>query len=252
MENTEKILKKVRISQRSAAKIIDIRRWINDAKHRVVHISADFSFAQSDKPYFSVMYWYGDLTAELRESMIDLLLESEEETGLDEFDVESHIYTEEQQKKLAELRSARERKDVLGTRAGQAELAEFNAALNEYKREYSLGFAVGDKVHYNGYHGTITFRHQDDPGKEALWSVRVGDTEYRYVSGALLTKRRVEDLSHIEKDAELDKLSTEKLLKMYKRKRDMNRGRGDKRIKRILNEREHIQTGPTKTVILPH
>lgn len=249
MENTEKILKKVRISQRSAAKIIDIRPWINDAKHRVVHISADFSWAQSDKPYFSVMYWYGDLTAELRESMIDLLLESEEETGLDEFDVESHIYTEEQQKKLAELRSANERKDVLETRAGQA---EHLAALNEYKREYSLGFAVGDKVYYHGQHGTITFRHQDDQGKEAMWSVRAGDTEYRYVSGALLTKRKIEDLSHIEKDPELDKLSTEKLLKMYKRKRDMNGGRGDKRIKRILNEREHIQTGPTKTVILPH
>jgi len=40
--------------------------------------------------------------------------------------------------------------------------------------------------------------------------------EYRYVSGILLTENKKVDLSGIEIDKELNKLSTIKLLKMYK------------------------------------
>lgn len=53
-------------------------------------------------------------------------------------------------------------------------------------------------------------------------------------------------LSHIKVDKELDKLSTDKLLKMYRRRMKLNKGVVDVTIQRILQDREHIQKGETK------
>ena len=57
--------------------------------------------------------------------------------------------------------------------------------------------------------------------------------------------KRIPEKINIPIDKELDKLSTEKLLAMYKAMRKRNRGRGDMKIKAILNQREHIQKGET-------
>ena len=106
-------------------------------------------------------------------------------------------------------------------------------------------FEVGDRVHYNHYKGVITFKHTEkDSSKEQRWTVKVNDTEYRYVYGTSIRKRKVEDLSHIPIDKELDKLSTEKLLKIFRKTRV--RGVGNVKIKRILYDREHFQKGETK------
>ena len=68
----------------------------------------------------------------------------------------------------------------------------------------------------------------------------------------LLRKRMIEDLSKIPIEKNLNKLSTERLLKMYKTGMKRNRGMGSERIKRILNDREHIKNGESKTIIHPH
>ncbi len=77
-------------------------------------------------------------------------------------------------------------------------------------------------------------------------SVRVKETEFRRVYGHELLGRAQRDLSHIKVDKELDKLSTEKLLKMYRRRMKLNKGVGDVTIQRILQDREHIQKGEKK------
>lgn len=109
--------------------------------------------------------------------------------------------------------------------------------------EYSENFKIGQKVFYNGQKGIISFKHEHKDGVCQRWSVKVKETEYRRVYGTELLARVQTDLSHIKVDKDLDKLSTEKLLKMYRRKMKVNRGRGDIRIKRILQDREHIQKG---------
>ena len=65
-----------------------------------------------------------------------------------------------------------------------------------------------------------------------------------------MTNRKQDDLSYVPVDPELNKLSTVKLLKMYKRTQKRNKGKGDKTIKRILNEREHIGSKEKKVVIV--
>jgi hypothetical protein len=57
----------------------------------------------------------------------------------------------------------------------------------------------------------------------------------------ILSYKAFEDLSHIEIDKELNKIPTDKLLKMYRKGMKVNCGRGDIKIKRILNDREHIE-----------
>jgi hypothetical protein len=55
-----------------------------------------------------------------------------------------------------------------------------------------------------------------------------------------LSPRNIEDLSYIPIDKKLDKLDTERLLKMYKRYLKVNKGLSNKKIKRILIERENL------------
>jgi hypothetical protein len=63
----------------------------------------------------------------------------------------------------------------------------------------------------------ITFKHENSNNKEQMWSIKTDNIEYRYIKGSKLLKRAFEDLSHIEVDKELNKISTDKLLKCIER-----------------------------------
>lgn len=237
--NLEAILEKVKSQDRYAKKILSIEK--NEDKNRISYIAFDINYMH--EPEFMVKNIDIDLKVEIRDFKIDELLKSLSSVGTyDDFNVEEIIYTDDQLEKLRELRDEKEKSSNYWTNLNE---------LNKFKKEYSDNFKVGEPVYYKNSYGIITFKHKTkDNKKNSLWSVKVNDTEFRYVDGARLSKRTIEDLSNIPIDKELNKLSTEKLLKMYKKSRF--RGFGDIRIKRILNEREHIQKGETKIVNLYH
>ena len=211
------------------------------------------------EPSFLVDYTYLDyldVKAEIRNSLIEDLLNSKGEDLEETFDVESLIYSDEQQKRLEELRSG---KTTTWRNIMVPPGINFKEEIHKAKAEWAESFAVGEPVYYKGYHATITFKHQQNKENGIqLWSVRVGDDEHRYVCGTKLSKRKVkkaEPLTEREKrpeDKRLEKLSTERLLKMYKAGMKRNRGMGNPAIKRILDEREHVKKGEGKTIITPH
>lgn len=178
-----------------------------------------------------------DLRVEMRDQKIDDILDFD--MTLDDFDIENVIYTPEQREKLESLRREKSKR------------IERREAVNISKKEYSDTFHIGQRVWYKNSPGIITFKHHDKTECQITkWSVKVKDTEYRYVEGTSLLKRDKVDLSYIKIDPELNKLPTEKLLKMFRKKRNRNRGVGNIAIKRILEEREHIQSGETKIVVV--
>jgi hypothetical protein len=224
---TDAIIEKVKSKSNGFHSILDIRP------------TDDIDLYNID--YLEVIYWkdnppefrYSTLTnvnlkSEVRDMKIEYLLNSEPEP---EFDVESLIYTPSQLERLRDLR------------VKAAPRVHGWAAVKKLKMEYSENFSLGQKVLYQGQKGVISFKHEHKDGVSQRWSVKVKDTEFRRVYGHDLLGRVQSDLSHIKIDKELDKLSTEKLLKMYRRKMKVNKGRGDIRIKRILQDREHIQKG---------
>lgn len=153
------------------------------------------------------------------------------------YDVESIIYTKEELDRINQLRSKSKKSDVY-------------KILNELKEKYSNSFKVGDSVFYKNQYGIITFKHLNKSDDIiSKWSVKVKDKEYRYVSGLNLLQRKKEDLSNIPLNNDLNKLSTYKLLSIFKNKRKRNKGVGDKEIKKILNNREHIQKSETKIIV---
>lgn len=196
--------------------------------------------------YVAIIYWQNmapefryntitlNLKAELRNIKIQKLIQAH--SNRTEFDVESLIYTSEQLQKLKELRSD----NVERNSSGWSE-------VRKVKGEYSSNFEIGQKVYYNNQKGLITFKHEEK-GEFQRWSVKVNDVEYRRVYGFELLPRKSEDLSMIPIDKELNKLSTLKLLKIYRKRMKYNRGIGDVRIRRILQDREHVQKGETKVV----
>ena len=208
------------------------------------------------EPSFLVDYTYLDIKAEIRNSLIEDLLDNKGEELEETFDIESIIYSDEQQKRLEELRSG---KTTTWRNTIVPPEINFKEEIRQTKMEWAESFTIGEPVYYKGYHGTITFKHQrnEDKGYQ-LWSVRVGDDEHRYVCGTKLSKRKVkkaEPLTEREKrpdDKRLEKLSTERLLKMYKAGMRRNRGIGNPAIKRILDQREHVKKGEGKTIIVPH
>jgi len=215
-------------------KIVSIKN-IDSINYRVEYI--DIGRYRYQPPQFTVRSQNLNLRVQIRDSKIEELLNSIGEENSD-FDVEDIIYSEEEREKLHQLRN------------NAAKTSDAWTILRKVRKEYSESFQLGDNIHYNGGVGFITFKHADkDENDITRWSVKIGDTEFRYVNGTQLLKRKVKDLSHIEIDPELNKLSTEKLLKIYKRRRDKNQGVGNVKIKRILQEREHIQKGPNKIVI---
>ena len=205
--------------------------------YRVSYIEVDFF--KTNAPIFSYSTKDMNLKSEIRDMMIDKILNSKRPET--DFDVESIIYTEEQREKLYRLRNE-----------ANDRMYGFDE-LERVKKEYSDSFSIGQKVYYNNGLGIITFKHENKNNKEQYWSVKVENTEYRYIPGTRLLNRVSEDLSYIEVDKELDKLSTVKLLKRYKRQMRLNKGKGDLKIKRILQDREHIEKkGEVKIVNLYH
>lgn len=225
--------------------------------HEGTHIAHYIKISTyNHEPSFLVDYTYLDIKADIRNSLIEDLLDSKGEDLEESFDVESIIYSDEQQKRLEELRSGKTKtwRNIMVPPG-----INFKEEIQKAKTEWSESFAVGDQVYYNGYHATITFKHQRNAEKGfQLWSVRVGDDEHRYVSGTKLSKRKVEKAKPLAQkdkrpeDKRLEKLSTERLLKMYKAGMKRNRGMGNPAIKRILDEREHVKKGEGKTIITPH
>ena len=205
----------------SLYKLISIEKSLITDKHIIRYV--DLSYRDDKSPSFSLKYQDLDLKVEMRDHLITKLLK--EDSVENDLSFNDDLYTPEQREKLKSLRnkSISHRSKVLMA-----------------KIEWSNQFKVGDRVYYKGYHGIITFKHQMKSVKPQEWSVVCGDTEYRYITGALLRPRNVEDLSYIPIDKELDKLDTERLLKMYKRSLKVNKGLGSKKIKRILIERENL------------
>lgn len=199
---------------------------------------------------------YLDLKIFKRDMILSSILESKLKTG---FNVEEYIYNDEQRLKIEKLRN--DNKDLSSKKCSY----NFKRKL---EKDYSDTFYVGQKVWFkrnkrsftepDSLAGVITFKHQDKTEKEwdskslknldveaiSQYSVKVNNVEYRYIYGTNLVNRIPEKIK-IPIDKELDKLSTEKLLKIFKYKRNKNRGQGDLKIKAILNQREHIQKGET-------
>lgn len=216
--------------------IADIKK-IDNQDYKIVFIHTEYS--KDYKPRFTIQTKILNLQVQMRDAKIEHILNSIQSDPIPEFDVENIIYSDEQKEILNKLRN------------NSPTTLNIWAQLNKAKKEYSDSFQIGDKVKYNGGVGFITFKHTSKNESDITkWSVKIGDTEFRYIEGIELIKRKIQDLSFIPIDPELDKLSTEKLLKMYKRNRDKNKGVGDLTIKRILQEREHIQKGPNKIKIV--
>jgi hypothetical protein len=206
----------------SLYKLVSIEKSLITDKHIISYV--DLSYRYDKSPIFSFKYQDLNLKVEMRDYLISELLNSKEDNN--DLSVNEDLYTPEQRERIKLLRNKKSshRSNVLMA-----------------KIEWSKQFNVGDRVYYKGEHGVISFKHHmksDNNPQE--FSVICGDTEYRYITGALLRPRNVEDLSSIPIDKELDKLDTERLLKMYKRSLKVNKGLGNKRIKRILNERENL------------
>lgn len=192
---------------------------------------------KNDAPKFNLKTHKINLKIEIRDSKIEELLNSIK-IEVSDFDVEDIIYTEEQRDRLNRLRN---KKPIIHR-------WDF---LKKVRKEYSESFNIGDKVWYENKAGFITFKHADKSEDQITrWSVKVNDTEFRYVSGTELLTRVVRDLSYIKIDTELDKLSTETLLKKYRSGMKRSKGSGNLAIKRILQEREHVQCGDNKIVIV--
>ena len=235
MEYGENIMNRIKSALYGFHKLLSIEKF-DELNHKVYYVKIDY---YNNVPRFTIEHAFFDFKVELREARINSILKEKGSIDIDTFDVESIIYTEEQLKRLSDIRN-------------EKICPNFHEEFKSVKIDYSMSFKVGEPVYYNGYHGIITFKHQYTKETIQLWSVKIGETEHRYVKGSVLRKRMIEDLSKIPIDENLNKLTTERLLKMYKAGMKRNRGMGSERIKRILNEREHIKKGESKTIIHPH
>lgn len=233
MKISPEIIKHIKSNIPELHKVLDIVP--NKNKMYTVHYISISQWGNNAPKFYSSLKEM-NLRIQMRDSLIEELLSCIGEYK-PEFDIEDVIYTEEQRSKLESLRNPVTKVDTW-------------KELKKVKKEWSESFKLGQKVYYNNNHGLITFLHtQKEDDDFSRYTIKCNDIEYRYVEGTALLPRHQEDLSYITVDKELDKLSTEKLLKMYKRGRDRNAGRGSKVIKRILQDREHIQKGETKVVI---
>lgn len=195
-----------------------------DSEYRIKYI--EVIQKNTEPPRFNDSSIVRNLFVELRDMKILQLFDSKLESG---FDVEDIIYTEEQKLKLKRLRSNFTKNS-------------YYSFVEKLRNEYSKSFEVGQPVYYKNYPAIITFKHnENDESSLQRWSVLCNGVEYRRIYGTQLLARKVQDLSHIKIDEKLNKLSTEKLLKMYRRKMKINKGRSDLKIKRILNDRENIK-----------
>lgn len=213
-------------------KLIHIRPN-EDGRHTVKYVS--FSFGNNRVPMFVISHCTLNLTQFFRDINISQILESKTEKS--KLQLDESFLTEKQIERLNKLRD------------NTPSVSEYNI-LRACEVEWANQFNVGDRVNFNGAYGIISYKHQmkstDFPQE---WTVKSNGVEYRYVSGAFLTPNKKEDLSKIEIDKELDKLSTIKLLKMYKKSLERGRGVGNKKIKRILNDREDLTNNKITKIV---
>lgn len=205
----------------------------NNGNHTIRYVS--LSYGSDRTPRFNSASCTLNLTQAFRDKAISEILTVKEEK--EQFQLDESFLTQEQIEKLDKLRN------IQNVSRWSYEV------LNECKVDWANQFKVGDRVNFNGSFGIITFKHEMKSKNPQEWTVRSNGVEYRYVSGALLTVNKKQDLSMIEVDKELDKLSTIKLLKMYKSSLKRGRGLGNRKIKRILYDREDLTNkNPSKIV----
>ncbi len=231
----ETIYDKLKYKINDCHKIINIHK--SDSCYMVDYISID-QCSSTSAPKFNTntkRFTLESLKGELRDIKIEELLDISEEQC--EFDVEEYIYTEEQREKLYSLRNKNKKLGLY-------------ESLKSIRKEYSETFQINQRVWYNNNPGIISFRHVDkDENDITRWSVKVKDTEFRYINGTELLDRKIRDLSYVPIDPELNRLSTIKLLKLLRRSRDRNKGIGRSDVKRILQDREHIRRDNDKIII---
>jgi hypothetical protein len=206
----------------------------SNGTHTVKYIG--LSYGMDRTPLFGSLSHTLNLTQILRDMAISEILTVRKEKS--QLQLDESFLTEEQIEKLDKLRGV------------QKSFFRNLEILNQCKIEWSNQFKVGDRVNFKGHYGIITYKHQmKSKNTPQEWTVRSNGFEYRYVSGTLLSLNKKEDLSKIEVDKELNKLSTIKLLKMYKKSLKRGRGLGNKKIKRILYDREDISNREIKKII---
>jgi hypothetical protein len=207
----------------------------SNGTHTVKYISLSYGMDRTPK-FGSLSQKNLNLTQILRDMVISEILTVRKEKS--QLQLDESFLTKEQIEKLDKLR------DVQKSFSHNLEI------LNQCKIEWSNQFKVGDRVNFKGHYGIITYKHQmKSKNTPQEWTVRSNSIEYRYVSGTLLSLNKKEDLSTIMIDKKLNKLSTIKLLKMYKKSLKRGRGIGNKKIKRILYDREDISNREVKKVI---
>ena len=230
MEYSDEFIELVKQKIDNCYDVIEIKPSTHPGNYFVSYISID-SYGEKHTPLFERKFKLMELKSEMRDSRIDQILNSEYSDN----SIENKIYTPEQLEKLHKLRMVK----------------NIDVRLNIVLKEYSESFSVGDKIWYKEQPGFITFKHADKSEDiPTRWSVKINDTEFRYVSGVSLVIRKVSDISEVPIDPELNKLSTRRLLLMYRRNMKKNKGKGNIRIKRILKDREHIQNGPNVVKVL--
>lgn len=201
--------------------------------HTIRYVS--LTYGSDRTPRFAAASCTLNLTQVIRDKAISEILTIKNEK--EQFQLDESLLTQDQIEKLDKLRNV------------QSLTRWYSDVVRECKVDWANQFKVGDRVNFNGNYGIITFKHEMKSKDPQEWTVRSNGVEYRYVSGALLTINKKQDLSMIEVDKELDKLSTIKLLKMYKSSLKRGRGLGNRKIKRILYDREDLTNkNPSKIV----
>ena len=155
MEYSQRIIDLVSMNVQDLHKILSIEKF-DDNKHIAHFIKISM---YNHEPSFLVDYTYLDIKADLRNAFIEDLLSSNRDDQEETFDVESLIYSDEQLKRLNELRSD----EVKTWRDNMVPPGiNFKEEIRQVKMEWANSFTVGETVYYEGHHATITFKHQSN------------------------------------------------------------------------------------------
>jgi len=231
----------VKLEQLLKSEIKDFYKLIsieanNIGTHTIRYVSLSYGIKRN--PLFGSSSHTLNLTQILRDIAISEILTIKKEKN--QLQLDESLLTEEQIEKLDKLRSFQK----------SEHLESAYKIINQCKIDWSNQFKVGDRVNFKGHFGIITYKHHmKSENMPQEWSVRSNGVEYRYVSGTYMSLNKKEDLSKIKIDNELDRLPTIKLLKMYKKSLKRGRGLGNKKIKRILYEREDLTNNDVSKIV---
>jgi hypothetical protein len=138
-------------------------------------------FRDDKSPVFQYKWCRLDLRQELRDFKINDLLNNRYQKN--ELQLDESLFNDKKLEKINKLRAESKNKKSK------------NKTIKDCKIEWANQFKVGDPVYYKGYHAIISFKHQMKSDSPQEWSVKTGNTEYRYITGAILRHRKIEDLS---------------------------------------------------------